>query len=77
MLKNRGDLHQAAELAKNAIELAPGVSGYYVALAKIYAEARMLPAARASVATALTLDSTSAEALALRKRLADGSVSSG
>jgi curved DNA-binding protein CbpA len=72
LLKARGDLHQAAEFAKRAIELSPRDATFYVALAKVYAEARLLPAARTSVETALALDSTLAEALALRRRLLEG-----
>jgi tetratricopeptide (TPR) repeat protein len=69
ILRMRGDLHDAAELAKQAVAAMPREVSYHVTLARVYFEANLIPAARRSVEQALAVSPGDATALALQKKL--------
>ncbi len=69
ILRIRGDLHEAAELAKRAVASAPREVSHHLTLARIYQEANLVPAARRSVEQALAVAPGDATAAALLKKL--------
>jgi curved DNA-binding protein CbpA len=69
LVKCRSDLHAAAEFAKKAILLEPKAPQHHVALARVYLEAQLIPAARVSVENALNLAPGDPKALLLKKRI--------
>ncbi len=69
ILRIRGDLHEAAELAKRAVASAPREVSHHLTLARIYQEANLVPAARRSVEQALAVAPGDPTATALLKKL--------
>jgi hypothetical protein len=68
LLQAGGDMHQAAEHAKQAVLLEPGVAGYHVTLAEVFAKAGLAASARRAAEAGLALDAKNAALLALVKR---------
>ena len=56
ILKAGGNLHEAADLAKRAVELDPKNAEFQTTLGHIYLQAKQLPAARATLKRAVELD---------------------
>lgn len=56
ILKANGNLHEAADFAKRAVELSPKNAAYQTTLGHIYLQAQQLPAAKSALKRALELD---------------------
>jgi Tfp pilus assembly protein PilF len=69
MLAGRGNLHQAADLSKHAITLAPNVTKYRLTLANVYLAANLVLAAKRELEIAAKLDPKSQVVLEMLKRL--------
>jgi len=68
LLHGEGDLHQAAEHAKQAVGLDPAQVGYHLTLAEIYLRAGKAASARRAAETGLAIDPKHAGLTALLKR---------
>jgi len=70
LVAGKGNLHQAADLAKRAIELAPENIKYRITLAKVYIAANLLLAAKRELEAAAKVDPKSQSVAELLKTLA-------
>ncbi len=69
MLAGRGNLHQAADLSKHAITVAPNVTKYRITLANVYLAANLVLAAKRELEVAAKMDPKNQVVLEMLKRL--------
>ncbi|MBX3189377.1 MAG: DnaJ domain-containing protein [Labilithrix sp.] len=72
LLHADGDLHVAAEHAKQAVACDPGTVGHHVTLAEVYFKAGKMASARKTAETGLQLDPKNAALLGVQKKAGKG-----